>query len=389
MVNYVEYKGQKNKKKSKLTFAPLSALTYELTPRKTVSTQEVQIVIPENVEPIEVNYDTKEQVNPKLKSKLDKVIDYALSKANKDSTHYCARYVRQALESQGFTPGKGINGWEYEKAAKNMGWHEVTDGTIKKGDLIVTKKHDGKGHVALATKDNADIFNDRTSSVSDFVSRGVPYNKNSVKSVKIFRAQKGMKWATYNPSPKIKEIFPFNFLQVPENVRPLHTRKITSQSYLVYAEPIEEEPLGPTTDFEQDYTTYSGPVTRELMEQLYSKALAEKGIDQKYVKYLVAHDMLESGKNFSHQSGKFNFGGIKGKGTLRKTMEERNGKKVSTAASFKDYKHPYDYVQDKVRLMDERYKAFNGGNYIDAVIRGGYATDSSYKSKYLKLFNSI
>ena len=70
-------------------------------------------------------------------------------------------------------------------------------------------------------------------------------------------------------------------------------------------------------------------------------------------------------------------------------MEEINGKKVSTAASFKDYKHPYDYVQDKVRLMDERYKAFNGGNYIDAVIRGGYATDSSYKSKYLKIFNSI
>jgi len=72
-----------------------------------------------------------------------------------------------------------------------MGWHEVTDGSIKKGDIIVTKKYDGRGHVALATKDGANIFNDRSSSVSDFISRGVPYSRDKVKQVNIYRYQKG------------------------------------------------------------------------------------------------------------------------------------------------------------------------------------------------------
>lgn len=137
--------------------------------------------------------------NPNEKSRIDRVVDYALSKAKSKSTHWCARHVRQALESQGFNPGNSINGWEYEKAVKNMGWHEVTDGSIKKGDIIVTKKHDGRGHVALATKDGADIFNDRNSSVSDFVSRGVPYSRDKVKQVNVYRYQFGGHFVSYIP----------------------------------------------------------------------------------------------------------------------------------------------------------------------------------------------
>lgn len=156
-----------------------------------------------------INSQFKSETDPEAKSKIDRVVDYALSKAHKSSTRWCAKYVRQALESQGFTPGHSINGWEYEKAAKNMGWKEVTDGSIKRGDIIVTKKHDGRGHVALATKDNADIFNDRTSSVSDFVSRAVPYARDKVKDVRVYRYQIGGIlpdfWVSYSPNKKLEE----------------------------------------------------------------------------------------------------------------------------------------------------------------------------------------
>lgn len=406
MTKYAEYDYLKQPKKEVeiLKTKPLDPLEYPFMVqnpvKEVVIEQPIQDKTPQeqtpNPTPISV------QQSPETKSKLDKVLDYALSRAHKNSTHYCARYVRQALESQGFKPGHSINGWEYEKAAKNMGWKEVTDGSIKKGDLIVTKKHDGGGHVALATKDNADIFNDRTSSVSDFVSRGVPYNKSKVKSVKIFRsAKEGMKFETpftaydfIKPSTKARVPYlpktsdPYNILNNPYLLSYHNQIAATPYNFLKVPEPQEKQALGPTKDFNQDLSTYDGPITKQYLAHLYSTVLSEKGIDQKYVKNLVAQDILESGANFSHRAGKFNLGGIKGKGNIVTTKDYINGQYVTQKQSFKNYNHPIEYVRDKVDLL-ARKGVFNGGDYIDNVIKAKYSTDPAYRSSYNAVLKSL
>lgn len=325
--------------------------TEESLPKTTIE----QPVISEQIQPT-VTPAVQEQ-SSETKSKLDKVIDFALSRAHKNSTHWCAKYVRQALESQGFKPGNSINGWEYERAAKNMGWKEVTDGSIKKGDLIVTKKHDGRGHVALATKDNADIFNDRTSSVSDFVSRGVPYSKNSVKNVRIFRAaKKGMKFAEYSfiqPERQFKKqdnkFGPFQDLTSrylgPSAVTTFqNTDNSTAWTpdYVLTPYGLEEttsEKMSPkTTNFK-----YNGS-SKEFFAQHQNdwfNFLKAKGLEDndatRLSMFFTAQDGLESANGTSTAAKQNNFGGM-----------QINGKNVA-------YNSKQEYFEKKYSMMNNKF----------------------------------
>jgi flagellum-specific peptidoglycan hydrolase FlgJ len=56
------------------------------------------------------------------------------------------------------------------------------------------------------------------------------------------------------------------------------------------------------------------------MTNAYVTELQRRGYDPAFAEYLVAQDALESGWG-KHQSGKNNFGGIKGKGSTRQTKE--------------------------------------------------------------------
>ena len=132
------------------------------------------------------------------------------------------------------------------------------------------------------------------------------------------------------------------------------------------------------------------------MKPIYKKILEENGIDTNYADYLVAQSALEStwGKS---QSGKFNLGGIKvpfkqkgkGLGTGRKTREVVNGKNVYIEDEFRNFKDLEDYARFHVGLLNNmNYKAFNG-NFIDNVVRGGYATDPRYKQVLQDVYNQI
>lgn len=126
------------------------------------------------------------------------------------------------------------------------------------------------------------------------------------------------------------------------------------------------------------------------MRDAYSKVLKEKGIDNKYVNYLIAQDVLESGWGKS-QSGKYNFGGIKGKGTVRTTKEYSPSKGYySTQAEFRDFDSLEDYARYKVDLLNnKRYHAFDGNDFASNVANGGYATDPKYKAKLTQIYNKI
>lgn len=127
----------------------------------------------------------------------------------------------------------------------------------------------------------------------------------------------------------------------------------------------------------------------KTMTPAFENALKAKGLDTKYAKYLVAQSALESNWGKS-QSGKFNFGGIKGKGTIRKTREVINGKSIHINDSFRDFKDINDYANYHVSLLNnKRYQAFSGGDFIDRVVKGGYATDPNYKKALSNVYNQI
>lgn len=125
------------------------------------------------------------------------------------------------------------------------------------------------------------------------------------------------------------------------------------------------------------------------MKPAFTEALTKRGLDPKYADYLVAQSALESGWG-KHQSGKFNFGGIKGKGTVRKTREVINGKDVYINDSFRDFDSINDYADYHVNLLNnKRYNAFNSGDFISSVVKGGYATDPNYKSILSKMYQQV
>lgn len=133
---------------------------------------------------------------------------------------------------------------------------------------------------------------------------------------------------------------------------------------------------------------YSGNSFTSKMSNIYSNILAEKGIDQKYTKWLVAQDALESGFG-KHIAGKNNLGGRKGKGTTLWTTEVVNGLPQKIKQEFKDYDSIEDYALGHVNLLlGSRYQAFNG-DFASRVVSGGYATDPSYKSKLTSIYNDI
>lgn len=127
----------------------------------------------------------------------------------------------------------------------------------------------------------------------------------------------------------------------------------------------------------------------KTMTPAFENALKARGLDTKYAKYLVAQSALESNWGKS-QSGKFNFGGIKGKGTTRRTREVVNGKSIYINDSFRDFKDINDYANYHVSLLNnKRYQAFSGGDFIDRVVKGGYATDPNYKRALSNVYNQI
>lgn len=128
----------------------------------------------------------------------------------------------------------------------------------------------------------------------------------------------------------------------------------------------------------------------KVMTPLYEKILASKGIDTSFAKALVQQSGLESNWGKS-QSGKFNLGGIKGKGTKRRTREVINGKDQYIYDSFRDFNSLEDYANYHVNLLNNnRYRALSGtvNEFADKVAKGGYATDPRYKNILSKMIAS-
>lgn len=126
---------------------------------------------------------------------------------------------------------------------------------------------------------------------------------------------------------------------------------------------------------------------KDTMTPIYEALLVKRGLNPAFAKALVAQDGLESAWG-SKPTGSFNFGGIKGKGSIKRTREVINGKDVYINDSFRDFNSLEDYANYKINLLNNsRYQAFSGdvSEFANRVYKGGYATDPNYS----KVLNNI
>lgn len=139
------------------------------------------------------------------------------------------------------------------------------------------------------------------------------------------------------------------------------------------------------------YTFQSKEDFKNTMIPIYTNILSEKGLNPLFAKSLVAQDGLESAWG-SKPSGDNNFGGIKGKGRIKRTREVINGKDIYLDQEFRDFNSLEDYARYKVDLLNsKRYKAFDGelDDFSRRVSSGGYATDPRYKEILDKVIKSV
>lgn len=130
---------------------------------------------------------------------------------------------------------------------------------------------------------------------------------------------------------------------------------------------------------------------KDTMLPIYERLLKSKGLNPAFAKSLVAQDGLESAWG-SKPAGSYNFGGIKGKGTTKRTREVINGKDVYINDQFRNFKSLEDYANFKIDLLNnKRYNAFSGDikEFANRVHRGGYATDPRYANILNQVIASV
>ena len=93
-------------------------------------------------------------------------------------------------------------------------------------------------------------------------------------------------------------------------------------------------------------------------------------------------------------SGKNNYFGIKGPGTVKTTWEDYGYGPVTIQASFKDYPTPYDCIKELVDYWYKDFKTNRGVNRAKSrnecaylLKSEGYATDPDYSHKLIKLMD--
>lgn len=114
----------------------------------------------------------------------------------------------------------------------------------------------------------------------------------------------------------------------------------------------------------------------------------------KFPQVVAAQWALESAWG-QHVSGKNNFFGIKGPGTVKTTWEDYGSGAVTIKASFKDYPTIYACILELVTQWYKDYKSYRGVNRAETwqeccylLKAEGYATDPVYADKLIALIKA-
>ena len=111
----------------------------------------------------------------------------------------------------------------------------------------------------------------------------------------------------------------------------------------------------------------------------------------KFPEVVAAQWAVESGWG-KYLSGKNNYFGIKGKGTVKTTQEHYGNGYVTIQDEFKDFATPLDCIKDLVDKWYKDYRTYKGVNRAKTpeecamlLKAEGYATDPHYSSKLISI----
>lgn len=246
---------------------------------------------------------------------------------------------------------------------------------------------------------DAEQLNGKKDMRKKLVKSGVVTNKKRIR-----KGQEGLKFATYTPietpvyRPEELEN-PFSEFNFPTQYQEIYENSPQIQEAVIEQEPVKQEIVKPKT-VKQEVPKYTPKVTtkfgsrKDYVTTLYShlyKALQENGIDAKtWAPILTAHTSIESawGNEFSRKNN--NFGGIKGKGSGKVKTKEYSPEKgyYTVNDSFKSYVSIDDFADDYVKMLKNKFGAFNGtpDQYLANIRKHGYFT--ARLEDYQKIFNS-
>jgi len=121
--------------------------------------------------------------------------------------------------------------------------------------------------------------------------------------------------------------------------------------------------------------------------------LAAKANGAKFPECVAAQWALESAWGTA-LSGKNNYFGIKGSGTVKSTQEHYGKGYVTIKAEFKDFESPEACVRELIKHWYKDYKNYKGVNRASSykeccnlLKTEGYATDPYYPQKLIKIIN--
>lgn len=140
-------------------------------------------------------------------------------------------------------------------------------------------------------------------------------------------------------------------------------------------------------NFSSAPSPYEGNSWKSQMLEAYKRA----GCSEQYAKNLVGQDALESGWG-KHAVGNFNYGNIKAGSQWKGTSKQAYDKKENSNHSYRNYNSIDDYVQDKLRLLHDRYGMRGNESaeeFASKLVAGGYATDKNYKKTVLSVIKSV
>jgi len=153
-------------------------------------------------------------------------------------------------------------------------------------------------------------------------------------------------------------------------------------------------PDGLSNDATWVSTWHNGPTQPDIHNNTWEgiKAAAATA-GAKFPEVVAAQWALESAFG-TVTSGKNNYFGIKGHGTIKTTWEDYGYGPVTIQASFKDYPTPYDCIKELVDHWYKDFKTYTGVNRAKTrnecaylLKSEGYATDPDYSHKLIKLMD--
>ena len=157
-----------------------------------------------------------------------------------------------------------------------------------------------------------------------------------------------------------------------------------------------EESLTPIelTAFKEAYRDGPEPSETAVDNSWLGITEAARISGSKYPDCVAAQWALESAWG-SATSGKNNFFGIKGKGTVKTTWEDYGNGPVTIQAEFMDFASPQECVNHLVTQWYKDYKGYKGVNRASSrndcaylLKSEGYATDPAYPQKLINLMTA-